>query len=754
MRGRRSWIITLVLFSLLIPKAIFAEGLEGLKEDSSLSWIPADTSFYASSQRGEEQWNRVANSKAIRRLKTLFAVQAGIAFLKTSLDNEDIKDEVDQARSLWAQAKDLGIPDLLRDGWRNEIFVHGNQEWGAWVSLTAQAFRDIQQSQMQLIGSDDIEADTDELISSVIREAAIDAAGLDIPRLTIGMRLSDAAAAERIVNQAGAWLEEKVDDPGISLKLSKGDSPAFVEIVVTGNELPWSKWLRDADSDKEKRAVKAFEKALDEKKLQFTMGVHENQWLLTIGPELESLADLTSSDGKLLYDKDEMKRVRAVADKPITGVSYVSHEFMQAVSRPGESIDNLASMAQAGLDASDLAEEEPEIAEELSKDIREFAKDMKAWAPAPGTVVAVEWMHDTGYESFIQNWAENLYLDGSKKLDILRQAGKDPVLLMATRTKRKGETYQLLTKWVRRGEEWLQRALEREDMPEDGRETINTVLPVVNRCMNRFDEITSNELIASLDGQSAVVVNDQLTSRSWIPLLPESHDMLKLPELAVLYPLKDGKLFRKAIDNYSEWGQETMNEVRETVAAELAKAEQSVKDAKGDGAKDKAKEKRDQWQKAQDELDTLPLPNAEERDFAKGQLYAIPISEVWVDEKIAPSLAVAENTAVLATAPETAKRLATESAAPAEGFVAENLDRPLAAAVIVQPARITELLREWSEYGFKTAVEMTEQNELNMFSGQVDTILEVLGCCRRLESITFVEDESLVTHSRSHFEDL
>ncbi len=727
---------------------------DDLAQDSSLRWISSETGFYASMLRGGEQWDRVVDSLAVSRLQQLFMVQSGIAFVKSMIEaNEDSADQREQLRAVWEMMKESGVVDLANDAWRNEVFFHGDSQWAPWIDWGFQLNSEIQMAQISAPDGDDALDDVEEeRLFQIIRQAVTDAGDLEFPRLTIGFRLTDQEPAKLSIAMVEKWLEEVVDQPGISVQQSDQQGDRFVEMVITFADLPWEDWLRDAESSTEEMTIKLVQEALQEKSLHIGLGIQSDYLLICIGPDLKALKSLKGD--KLLLAMDEMKNVRDISDRRVTSISYVSHRLAQAGQRPKESIDNAFNQIEQLILGTDWATENQQLAEDVTTEIADLGNDLKAWLPEVSTVVSAEWMRDDGYESFTQNFGENLLLDGSKKLDILKYAGADPMMMSASNSKHNGEGYRLLVKWVRRCDYWFNRML--EEYPEESEELrlrTDVVMPVVRKYFNQFDEITSQILIPSMGTQSLVIVDDKLSSKQWFPAMPESKQPLAIPQFSQVGELKDSEAYAQAIKAYSQWTVALREELEEVFSGEIADLNQRIERARGDEKSD-LEELRSSWQVGLDSVASIEFPEVVDEDLASGKLQYIPIAEEFVDEQVAPALMITDQVAIFSTSPSSAKRIAANDQAPGSWLIEKYADKPLAMAFLFQPSRMVERLREWSNYGFKTAVEVTEQPQINMFRGQADTLLRVLGCCKKIESVTIVDGKSIVTRKRSYYQDL
>src|SRR5215470_2007688 len=120
-------------------------------------------------------------------------------------------------------------------------------------------------------------------------------------------------------------------------------------------------------------------------------------------------------------------------------------------------------------------------------------------------------------------------------------------------------------------------------------------------------------LIPSLDGQSGFVLDAKMTSKQWIPQMPNSARPLVLPEPSFLYGVRDAALLAKALGEYRQLINKTIKEIGE---------------ATGQNA-------------------PFEVPPAQTRKIKGGTLYYYPLPDILgIDERIAPNAGIGEKVAV------------------------------------------------------------------------------------------------------------
>jgi len=252
---------------------------------------------------------------------------------------------------------------------------------------------------------------------------------------------------------------------------------------------------------------------------------------------------------------------------------------------------------------------------------------------------------------------------------------------------------------------------------------VEQVLKVLRPLGRRFDEVTTKMLIPSLDGQSGFVLDAKMTSKTWIPQLPNSARPLALPEPSFLYGVRDANLLGKALGEYRQLVNKAIKEIAEAAGQDTA----------------------------------VELPPAKTEKVKGGTLYYYSLPALLgIDERIAPNAGIGEKVAVFSLAPSTTKRLLAKTPFKGGGLLAKS-DRPMISASYVNTKGLFEAIGPWVEYGLETAFDQggtlpKEQQESIL--KQVRTVVEVLSVLRGTTSYTTVEGRATVTHSEMVIRDL
>ncbi len=108
----------------------------------------------------------------------------------------------------------------------------------------------------------------------------------------------------------------------------------------------------------------------------------------------------------------------------------------------------------------------------------------------------------------------------------------------------------------------------------------------------------------------------------------------------------------------------------------------------------------------------------------------------------------------MSLSPQTTERLLAKTPLNAAGPLADYAERNLAVAVHVDMAGLIGVIRAWTDYGLTTAAELQDNEQIVALAPTVDTVMEILQCFRTYESASYIQDDSMVTHARSRFQDL
>jgi hypothetical protein len=218
------------------------------------------------------------------------------------------------------------------------------------------------------------------------------------------------------------------------------------------------------------------------------------------------------------------------------------------------------------------------------------------------------------------------------------------------------------------------------------------------------------------------VLDAKLTSKQWLPLMPNSARPLPLLEPAFVCGVSNAALLEKALGEYRQL-------VNKLIADAANAFGQQV---------------------------DFEIPPAKTRKLKGATLYyyALP-AEIGFDERLAPNAGIGEKVAVFSLSPAMTERLLTPAPLKAGGLLAKT-DRPMTSATYVNWEGLMKVVGTWVEYGLDVGLagSDTPKERQQSIIKQVRTVVEVLSCFRRYTSYTTVEGTATVTHTQSVLRDL
>jgi hypothetical protein len=721
-RGTRSLAIALALALPLAagPLAAPARGADNVRESTALKFVPADTSFFSARLRMRQQYEAVAGSKALARLLEIPAVQMARRMVAAQLEQPPTP-ELAEFWNLLKAPENKQLLELLGDAVSHEVFFCGGAGYAELMELLNEFSLAPSTAYIEAAKAGD---DSDEARERRGLEEWMKLAGrLKVPSTLIGFKLSDGPRAEaqlaRLEQILAAQLAMHPQFAGRLMREAIGGA-SFLTLRLDGTLIPWDTLPREnLQVDREQ-----FERMINQlKKLTLTvsLGVRDGYLLLALGESNEHLKQL--GQGELLIDRPELAPLHKHADKPLLTISYVSREFLDRANSVERQIDQYVRMAEELPPQPTLHEA---LRKELLADVRQLAQDVKQWVPRPGAVTGFSFLSPRGSEGYTYNWSEQPWLDGSQKLTILDRLGGQPLAFAAGRTKVSAEGYAWLAKWIRRavyyGEQIALPKLEDEQ-----RAIYERLRPELAPLADRLDQVIRNLWIPAFqDGQSALVIDAKLTSRQWHGQMPPAGQPLPMLEIGTVHAVSNAAFVKKA-------GEEVLDIAGQALKKLHAALPETVPE--------------------------IPVPPPQSREFPEGTVYYYALPAEWgLDQQVAPNAGLSRDLLVLSLLPKFSLRLMQSSPLSAAGPLA-NRDRPLAAAGYCNWAGLIGAAAAWVDYGIDQAhagdadVGGGAAESAKAIKAQVRVGLEFLQCLRGVSSVSYFEDDALVTHSEWHFED-
>ena len=729
--------LPLVVAVLLLPAVVLTMAQPGsadqLKSDTALRWAPSSVGFFVSMLDLGEQVDRFQQTKAFATLRELPIVQMGWQQVQSKW-NED-GGPMAEFRAFIEDPENAGLLAMAKDAYRHEIFMLGDDRLGKLIHLANDINRQSQKAQLQMIqgGGLDEDAAKDAMIDSIAEALG----GMEIPNLALGFRLENPSAAYPEMQRIGGMIRAAMAEQPEAAKLiqnRKIDGSPFIQLTVTADMIPWQKAIDDEELTQEQADKLA--KALGGKSLTVSLGVHDQYLLAAIG-SLKNPTRLFGSKN-LLIDRKELKRLRDKDGADFTSIGFVSADFLRSVSKPKEDIQQAVEMVSALLPAAQL---EGDFEQSLIRDINEMADDIKSLIPDHGAALSFEYAVDGGYEGYTQTWTENYYLDGSKPLDILKHIGGNPLMVYAQRQKQDAPGKGFLGKWFKRGMHYAEQFAMQTEPEDEDVELYEAFRDALAPFGEQFARTTSEHLTPAMsDGQVAMIIDSKLEPKTqWHPMMPNADEPLGMLEFAEVCGLASSEQLETALGEYADTAQDALEKFK-TVFRDNQEA--IVERLQGQAK-----------MMVPMVVQGIQLPRSMTLESDYGKLFSLAgLQQVGLDPAIAPSWGWSKDVMVMSNSPAAADRILAESAF--EGGMADQADKNLATAMHLNLAGMLDTIKPWVSYGLQQAAERQDNDMITMVIPQVETIMDVIGCFAEFSSVTFVDDESLVTYYRQTLRDL
>ncbi|MFM7107207.1 MAG: hypothetical protein ACKOZU_01140 [Planctomycetaceae bacterium] len=766
-RTRRLLLAALAAPAAILGAAVAAADVPAGLAGSGATLVPADAAFLSATLRAREQYDLLVGSNAWASLRSLPAVQRALDSLEEqrSMPGSPLS-IADAFLSLPENAEAL---DLLADMVATDTFVYGEPSCATFARLVRKLAAVTQT--MGGMGDDGVilDEEMDVLEDAGGGEAAARRRARRM-RCQFGVEAGDLAGAlqsrllvQTLVDNADLLVMPDVvwgfrttkpkvakDQVARLEKLAEaaiggGDSPVdvarrqvaggdFLVITVRGESLPWGELERGLADDA--GDIDGFDQAFAKLRtfdLCVALGVVGDRVILSLGDSTEHLAKLGNGKAGLL-GVPALAPVVAHADRKLTAISYASADMIRALAQSPEDVASQLESLDEGLGAAGLSGEAVEEAADL---VERFAAALAARLPEPGPWTAVSWLGDSGYEGQTWDWSRNQPLDGARRLDLLEHAGGAPLGVLVVRRKPDPKLIDDVCDFV--GGLWSlvqEHGLPSLDAAEQDRaeEVAERLGPLAERLA---DAVRRKVLPSLADGQVGLVLDAKSRSKKPQRDLPASADPLPLPELAIVLPLKDAKLFRDGLNDLFALGDEAAKALREIDP-----------DAVPQGVR-------------------IP-PDPEKSKVDKGTVWSFAAPGAGLDEQLRPAIGVGEHVAVFSLAPKQAARL-LDAAKLETGSQVGAFEEPLAGAAALDFAGLVDAVEPWLVYLARYAcvsqrdgavdpeAELQASDEtVQARDGlkTVDVVLDVARCLRAAVAETNVRDGAVVTRWRNVIRDL
>jgi len=763
------WLATCWLLVALAGPAQLALAAPPALTGSGVATVPHDAAFLTSTLRLQEQLDRFLKSNAYARLRSIPALARAVDSWEEQKDMPG--SPVSMAMTFLELPENAQAVELLADMVSTDTFLYGEPSCIAFVKLVlalqaaGQAaaddldFDDLEMEEIEL--QDDLEASTSRpRIIPVARQVELELPPLAIQGGQAAAMLEAAAANLDLLvvpdlvwgfktkkKDIGAFQLKRLEvlaklltdlNPDLAGSIARRKVPGgeVLAFTLAGRQLPWRE-LADSLEDELGESEELDRVLARLRKLDIVVGLGMiGDWvILSVGDSLDHLDKLVlpGRKGKALIDTPPFAKLAAEADKPLTGISYVSAGMAKALVGGPTDTEAWAKAAAALVTAGDLPDEAVLDAKAwLTKVGAEFGRRL----PTPAAWLAFSFLTEQGYEGHVWNWAGNVALDGSRPLGIFRHAGGSPLAVAASRAAVDPKLLPLVGDLAREG--WALLAKHgRPQMDDDEQEKFDLVSETLAPLGAELVEILQTKLAPAVaDGQVGFVLDARATTSRLQADLPKSLEPLPLLEPAVVLPLADRKLFVEGLNDFFAWG--------DKLVAALRKVDP---DAVPAGYR-------------------IPEPTREK--VAGGSIWSFAIPDARLDKQVRPAIGVADAAAVFTLVPGQATRL-LEPARLETGAALSEFGKPLAAAAALDVTKLIDAIEPWIVYATRLGSVVAREGSVDADTelsaddlapearealDAATTVLQVARCLETAVAETRLEDDAVVTRWRNVIRDL
>ena len=212
----------LALMALLGVLPLLGHAQDSVRETTSLKFVPADVSFYASMSRMREQVERVVKSKAAARFGKMMIEASGEEALEEGLDEIfqefDFDNPLEQIKEVIKQEQFRQMAELGLDMVSNEIFVYGGPEYAEmseiYTRFVSEMYKEMAKAAKENAG--DLDTFDDEAAQEIFKRIMpIDKLEkLNMPDTVIGLQAEESGEGARAAGHAERDAASAVGRPG------------------------------------------------------------------------------------------------------------------------------------------------------------------------------------------------------------------------------------------------------------------------------------------------------------------------------------------------------------------------------------------------------------------------------------------------------------------------------------------------------------------------------------------------------------
>ncbi|RMF39677.1 MAG: hypothetical protein D6753_13215 [Planctomycetota bacterium] len=523
---------------------------------TALALVPEDAAFMSTSVNLGDQWREIADSRLIRRIRSVPYVQQVAVLLRAQWEAGE--GQVGQARAMLQNPNVQGVVKLLTEMMGDEMFIYGDQDWCGAIEGLVQFQRRVNATMSQ--GPEAMESLLQELTPA-------DVANLYVPTTVIGFRIQDDNHARNQLDALEGILRLGLRDvPQAQPFLDQLKRTDFADGQSLALKLDWS-MVPAADLGDEQRA--AFERArelLSDRQLTIEVGMKSKVLMVAVSGRSGVIAEMGSAPKKLI-DHPALDVLKQAAPDRLRGISFASEEMSEAtwMANASSYFQNIAAQfSGAAMKEFDSEEEFEEWESQIERDATWLDQKVLEMKPDFGPVVG--WTHaiDGGYQSFVYNFTKDHWLKNAAPLHVLNHAGQNPVALLAVKYQYPRQFRQIIDYLLEKAPEHIGRFVRlAERDPDSRRQAVKAVrlgAPVIKDAI----EVCLDKLAPAMGSNETMLVFDA----DWLisdfgPSAPPLPKPLPVPEVAVVCSVADRAGFQTAMDELFDVLDRLVDVVRE-----------------------------------------------------------------------------------------------------------------------------------------------------------------------------------------------
>ena len=715
--------ISLLLLSLIAaPTLAQRDSAAQAVADTWVRNVPRDAAFYWSLMRTGEQVQALLKSKALARVVQLFGDDVpdiDLADFDLVEVLQSINDEDAEEFQEWLEdEQNQELIRLATELLSHEVFMYGGQGWSEFMRVYTEFNSRMYREMARATREGDDEPEFEDLMPLDQLEK------LTVPQTVIGFRVKNRQrATEQLARLRQLLPLLLAEQPELAefIEEEQIHGETFLTFSARGSQIPWEEMELDEDDEE---IVEKIRPALAEKTINVSLGLVGDYVLLSVGESNEHLKQLKpEGTEQSLLTHPKLARFRQYADQRLTSLTFVSDELADSSYGVDRYLSDIALVFGSALHDVDSPLDDMTRAR-IERDLQELAEDIGQLVPQPAAMLTFSFLTPEGFETFTESWAENLYLDGTQPLPLMDHIGGDPLLASVGRAKYHPDQGQKLVKWAKKLDRYFQQ-FGAEALDDDDREDYEEIRAALLPVLSQLKESMSAKVRPALrDGQRGFVIDAKLTNKQWHVLMPPSDEPLALLELACLFGVSDA------------------DKLKEGVAEIWAALNQGI------AALHEARP---------DDVPEFAIPPAQKQETDVGELFSYPfLAALGGDPRIAPTAGVSDNVAVLTISQDHAERLLTKTPSSLGGIWAEHTGKPLAGATYFNWSGLIGAVVPWIEYGVTQKMAFDDDPDTDPLEtiDIIRTVADFLKCFRYYSSVTFIDQNSIVSHAQCEVRDV